>query len=144
DIGTTKKHFGMRTKSRFGGFQIIFGADGQNDPGLLELLGISLYGKIGLASRASLSNNDTLQPVVAKHAAPQSVVKIEDEAFLGQPVLSRQDASDKIAVEWGRLWGDLQLALKPAPRIEPRLYSVPFADAGYIEKQYSILGCGFA
>ena len=98
DIGATKEHFGMLVKYRFGGLCVVLGADGQNNPAILELLGIALQGQMCFASCAPLSDNDALQPVVTDHAAPQGVVKIEDKAFLRQPALSGQDPSDKIAV----------------------------------------------
>ena len=50
------------------------------------------------AGRASLAEDDAVEPVVADHAAPQRVVEIEDKTFLRQSALRGEDAGDEIAV----------------------------------------------
>src|SRR5262249_32871049 len=115
DVGAAKEHFRVLAKCSLRDLRVILGADGQNNATLLELLGLPLQGQMCLAGRASLSNNDTLQPVVSDHAAPQGVIEIEHEALLRYPTLGGKDPSDKIAIEWRCLRGDFQFALKPAP-----------------------------
>ena len=81
---------------------VVLGADGQNDPALLELLGVMLQGEMGFAGRASLAEHDAVEPVVADHAAPQRIVEIEHQTFLRQPPLRGEDARGEIAIKTAR------------------------------------------
>ncbi len=134
----------MIAKHRFGDLRVVLGADGQNDSPFFELLGVILQGEVRFAGRAPLPEDDAVEPVVADHAAPQGVVEIEDQTFLRQPALSGEDAGDEIAVKGRRLRSDFQLALKPAPDVEPGVNSVPRAGARHIEQQYAIPRSGLA
>ena len=108
-------------------------------PAFFELLGVMLQSQVRFAGRASLAEDDAVEPVVADHAAPKGVVEIEDQTFLRQSALSGQDAGDQIAVKGRGLRSDFQLALKPAPDVEPCVDSVALAGAGDIEQQNAIL-----
>ena len=144
DIGAAKDHFGMIAKGRLGDLGVVLGADGQNDAALLELLGVTLQGEMGFAGRASLAEHDAVEPIVPDHAAPQRVVEIEHQTLLRQAALSGEDAGGEVAVERRRLRRDFQLALKPAPDVEPGVDSVPLAGARDIEKEHAVLRRGLA
>ena len=123
---------------------VVLGADGQDDSALLELLGVMLQGEMGFARRASLAEHDAVEPVVADHAAPQRVVEIEHQTFLRQAPLRGEDAGGEIAIRRRGLRRDFQLALKPAPDVEPGVDSVPLAGARDIEQERPVLSRGLS
>ena len=124
----------MVAKGGFRDLRVVLGADGQDDSALLELLGVMLQGEMGFAGRASLAEHDAVEPVVADHAAPQRIVEIEHQTFLRQAPLRGEDARGEIAVRGRRLRGDFELALKPAPDVEPGVNPIPLAGARDIEQ----------
>jgi len=88
----------MIAKRNFRDLGVILRADGQNDAAVLELLGVVLQSKMRFAGRASLSEHDAVEPVVADHPAPQCIIEIEHQAFLRQAPQGGKDASGKIAI----------------------------------------------
>ena len=121
---------------------IVLGADGQDDAALLELLGVMLQCEMGFPGGASLPQHDAVEPVVPNHAAPQRVVEIEHQTFLRQAPQGGEDAGGEIAIKRRRLRRDFQLALKPAPDVEPGVDPVPLAGARNIEQERPILSRG--
>ena len=97
-----------------------------------------LKGEMRFAGGAALAQNDAVEPVVADHAAPQRVVEIEHQTFLRQAPLSREDAGGEIAVEGRGLRRDFELALKPAPDVEPGVDAVALARARDIENKHAV------
>ena len=132
----------MIAKRGFRDLGVVLGADGQDDSALLELLGVMLQSEMGFAGRASLAEHDAVEPVVPDHAAPQRVVEIEHQTFLRQAPQGGEDARGKIAVKRRGLRGDFELALKPAPDVEPGVDPVPLAGARDIEQERLVLSRG--
>ena len=132
----------MIAKRGFRDLGVVLGADGQDDAALLELLGVMLQGEMGFAGRASLAEHDAVEPVVPDHAAPQRVVEIEHQTFLRQAPQGGEDAGGEIAIRRRRLRRDFQLALKPAPDVEPGVDPVPLARARDIEQETPVLSRG--
>ena len=144
EIRAAKHHFGMIAKRRFGDLGVVLGADGENDAPLLELLGVMLQGEMGFACRAAFAQHDAVNPVVADHAAPQRVVEIEHQTFLRQAPQGGENAGGEVAVEGRRLRRDFQLALKPAPDVEPGVDPVPLARARDIQNEHAVARRGLA
>ena len=144
DIRAAQDHFRMIAKGGLCDLGVVLRADGENDAPLLELLGVMLQGEMGFAGRASLAEHDAVEPVVPDHAAPQRIVEIEHQTLLRQATQGGENAGGKIAVERRRLRSDLQLALKPAPDVEPGVDPVPLARARNIEQERSVLRRGLA
>src|SRR5262249_47466833 len=82
DIRPSEVHFGMVTKHSLRNCWIVLGAHGENDPALFELLSIALQRQMRLAPRTSLAEHDSFWPIVTDHAAPKSIIEVEDQAFL--------------------------------------------------------------
>ena len=57
---------------------IVFGAHREHDSPPLELGGVLLKGRIGLADWCLLADLDVVHAVIADDAAPQSVVQVPD------------------------------------------------------------------
>ena len=134
----------MIAKRRFGDLGVVLGADGENDSALLELLGVALQGEMGFACGAAFAQDDAVNPVIADHPAPQRVVEIEHQTFLRQAPQGGENAGGEIAVEGRRLRRDFQLALKPAPDVEPGVDPVALARPRDIENEHAVARRGLA
>jgi len=99
---------------------------------------------MGFAGGASLAEHDAVDPVVADDAAPQRVVEIEHQAFLRQPPLRSENTRDQFAVHRCGLRCDFELALKPAPNVEPGVHPVPLACSRDIENAHAVARRGLA
>ena len=97
---------------------------------------------MGFAGCASLAEHDAVEPVVPDHAAPQRIVEIEHQTFLRQAPLRGEDARGEIAIRRRGLGSDFELALKPAPDVEPGVNSIPLAGARDIDEERLVFGCG--
>ena len=70
---------------------------------------------------------------------PQSVLsRSSTRHFFDKPALRRENAGGEIAVEGRGLRRDFQLALKPAPDVEPSVDPVPLARAGDVQNERAV------
>ena len=95
---------------------------------------------MGFACRAALAEHDAVEPIVPDHAAPQRIVEIEHETLLRQAPLRGEDANSEIAIRGRGLGSDFELALKPAPDVEPGVNPIPLAGARDIDEERLVFG----
>ncbi len=138
DVRPLEEHLRMIAEYGFGDCRVVLGAYGENDPARLQLQGIALQSEVRFTGRAPLSKHDALEPVITDHTRPQSIVEVEDQAFLRQAALGGHDAGDQVAVQRRRLWRNFHLGVHPAPAIEPRFDPVALAGARNVQEQYTI------
>src|SRR5260221_4398468 len=81
DVGTAKKHVGMRIERGERMALLVLGRYGEDDAAAREIARIALKIEVGLAERAALTQDDPLDAHLADHASPQGIVEIEDQAF---------------------------------------------------------------
>ena len=131
DIGSAQHHFGVFFE-RFErvGF-VVLGADGEDDAAAGEILGVFLDGGEAFAEGAALADGDAVHAVIADDAAPERVVEIEHQAFIGAALVGGDQARDEFAVAGREGGGDFLLGAMPEGGIVPGVQ--PVAGRGGVE-----------
>src|SRR6185437_16443006 len=89
DMVLLQRHFRMLSEGLASGRVLVLRADGEHDSTLPEIEGEGLDGEEGFARRGPLPEHDSIEPVIADHAAPERIVEIEDQNL---PRLARERA----------------------------------------------------
>ncbi len=102
-------------------FLVVLGADGENDTARAQRQRPFLQSEIGFSQRAALPQFDALHAVIADHAAPQHIVKIENKAFAAAPAQGADKPCYVIGIKRHESLGKRNL-LRPVPlrRVVPR------------------------